>query len=196
VGIGHIGRKVARMAAAFDMTVLAVDPYLSDEEIARRGAQPVTLDELLERSDIISLHCPRDPSTLSMIDAAAFTRMRQGAIFITTARGGIHDEAALADALASGHLAGAGLDVWDMEPPPLDHPLLKMDNVVATYHTAGVTPEARATMGSYAAEQIIDLLRGGYPPRLLNPEAWPRYAERFKAILGADPAAQPAASTS
>src|SRR3954470_4619182 len=196
VGIGHIGRKVARMAAAFDMTVLAVDPYLSDEEIARRGAQSVTLDELLERSDVVSLHCPRDPSTLNMIDAAAFARMKQGAIFITTARGGIHNEAALADALASGYLAGAGIDVWDVEPPPLDHPLLKMDNVVATYHTAGVTPEARATMGSYAAEQIIDLLRGGYPPRLLNPEAWARYAERFKAILGADPAAQPAASTS
>ena len=105
-----------------------------------------------------------------MIDAAAFARMKQGAIFITTARGGIHNEAALADALASGHLAGAGLDVWDVEPPPLDHPLLKMDNVVATYHTAGVTPEARAAMGSYAADQIIDLLTGGYPPRLLNPK--------------------------
>ena len=196
VGIGHIGRKVARMAAAFDMTVLAVDPYLSDEEIARRGAQSVTLDELLERSDIVSLHCPRDPSTLNMIDAAAFARMKRGAIFITTARGGIHDEAALADALASGHLAGAGLDVWDIEPPPLDHPLLTMDNVVATYHTAGVTPEARATMGSYAADQIIDLLKGGYPPRLLNPEAWPRYAERFTTIISADLAAQPAASTS
>ena len=123
-----------------------------------------------------------------MIDAAAFARMKQGAIFVTTARGGIHNEAALADALASGHLAGAALDVWDVEPPPLEHPLLKMDNVVATYHTAGVTPEARANMGMYAAEQIIDLLRGGGPPpRLLNPEAWPLYAERYNRIFGAEP---------
>jgi len=187
VGIGQIGRRVARMAAAFDMTVLAADPYLTDEEIARRGAQSVTLDELLRRSDFVSLHCPRDPSTLNMIDATAFARMRQGAIFITTARGGIHDEAALFDALASGHLAGAGLDVWDIEPPPLDHPLLSMDNVVATYHTAGVTPEARATMATYAVDQIIGVLRGGYPPRLLNPEAWPFYAERFRTIMGAEP---------
>jgi D-3-phosphoglycerate dehydrogenase len=193
VGIGHIGRKVARMAAAFDMTVLAVDPYLTPEEIARRGARSVTLDELLQRSDFVSLHCPRDPATLNMIDATAFARMKRGAILITTARGGIHDEAALADALASGHLAGAGIDVWDVEPPPLDHPLLRMDNVVATYHTAGVTPEARATMGSYAADQIIGLLRGCYPPRLLNPEAWPLYAERFKAIMGMDPTPQAAA---
>src|SRR4051794_14617694 len=196
VGIGQIGRKVARMAAAFDMTVLAADPYLSAEEIAHRGAQSVTLDELLERSDIVSLHCPRDPSTLDMIDAAAFARMKRGAIFITTARGGIHNEAALADALASGHLAGAGLDVWDIEPPLLDHPLLKMDNVVATYHTAGVTPEAGATRGSSGADQIFDLLGGVSPPRLLNLEAWRRYAERFKTIIGASPTAQAAARTS
>ena len=187
VGIGHIGRRVARMAAAFDMTVLAVDPYLTAEEIERRGAQAVTLDELLRRSDFVSLHCPRVPDTLNMFDAAAFARMKQGAIFITTARGGIHDEAALLDALASGHLAGAGLDVWDVEPPPLDHPLISLDNVVATYHTAGVTPEARATMGSYAADQIIDVLRGGCPPRLLNPEAWPLYAKRFEAVMGVEP---------
>src|SRR3954463_4434391 len=141
VGIGHIGRKVARMAAAFDMTVLAVDPYLSAEEIAHPGAQSVTLDELLQRSDVVSLHCPRDASTLRMIDAAAFARMKKGAIFITTARGGIHDEAALVQALRSGHLAGAGRDVWDRDPPPLDHPLLAMDNVFATLHTAGVTHE-------------------------------------------------------
>ena len=187
VGIGQIGRRVARMAAAFDMTVLAVDPYLSAEEIAQRGAQSVTHDELLQRSDFVSMHCPRVPGTLNMFDAAAFAGMKQRAIFITTARGGIHDEAALLDALASGHLAGAGLDVWNVEPPPLDHPLLSLDNVVATYHTAGVTPEARATMGSYAADQIIDLFRGGHPPRMLNPEAWPLYAERFRSIMGADP---------
>jgi len=184
VGIGNIGSRVARMAAAFDMTVLATDPYLSVEEVARRGAQSVPLDELLGRSDFVSLHCPRDPSTLDMIDAGAFAKMKPGAVFITTARGGIHNEQALAEALASGHLRGAALDVWDVEPPPLDHPLLQFANVVATYHTSGVTPEARARMGSYAAEQIVGMLRGGLPPRLLNPEALPRFKERFQSLMG------------
>ena len=120
-----------------------------------------------------------------MIDAAAFARMKRGAVFVTTARGGIHDEAALLDALRSGHLGGAGLDVWDQEPPPLDHPLLGLENVVATYHTAGVTREARRNMARYSAEQVVGVLKGGRPPRLVNPEAWPAYARRFEAVMGA-----------
>jgi D-3-phosphoglycerate dehydrogenase len=184
VGIGNIGKIVAKLARAFDMTVLAVDPYLTAEEIGRRGATAVTFDELLARSDFVSLHCPRDRTTLKMMDAAAFARMKKGAIFVTTARGGIHDEAALHDALQSGRLRGAGLDVWEKEPPPLDHPLLKLRNVVATYHTAGVTHEARRNMALYAAEQIVGTLKGGRPPRLINPEAWPTYVRRFEAIMG------------
>jgi D-3-phosphoglycerate dehydrogenase len=129
VGIGHAGTRVAALARAFGMRVLAVDPYLTEEEIARRGARSVTFDELLVQSDVVSLHCPRDKTTLGMMDARAFARMKPGAIFVTTARGGIHDEAALAKALASGHLCGAGLDVWDREPPPPDHPLLAFPNV-------------------------------------------------------------------
>ncbi|RYF14448.1 MAG: 3-phosphoglycerate dehydrogenase, partial [Comamonadaceae bacterium] len=124
VGIGHIGTRVAALGRAFGMEVLATDPLLSAEEITRRGARPVAFAELLAQSDVVSLHCPRDASTLKLMDADAFARMRKGAIFITTARGGIHDEAALVQALRSGHLAGAGIDVWDQEPPPLDHPLL------------------------------------------------------------------------
>ena len=185
VGIGHIGTRVARLARAFDMEVLAVDPYLTEEEIARRGASAVTFDELLARSDFVSLHCPRDQDTLKMMDAAAFARMKQGAVFVTTARGGIHDEAALLEALKSGHLYGAGLDVWEKEPPPLDHPLLKLPNVVATYHTAGVTGEARRNMAAYAAEQIVGILKGGRPPRLVNAEVWPAYAKRFEAVMDA-----------
>ena len=185
VGIGHIGTRVARLARAFDMTVLAIDPYLTEEEIARRGATAVAMDELLARSDFVSLHCPRDKDTMNMMDAKAFGKMKAGAIFITTARGGIHNEAALLQALESGHLGGAGLDVWDKEPPPLDHPLLRLKNVVATYHTAGVTHEARRNMALYAAEQIVGILKGGRPPRLINPEAWSAYAKRFEAIMGA-----------
>ncbi len=184
VGIGHIGTRVARMAHAFDMTVLAIDPYLTEEEIGRRGATAASFDELLERSDFISLHCPRDKDTMNLMDTRAFANMKQGAIFITTARGGIHSEAALLEALQSGHLGGAGLDVWDKEPPPLDHPLLRQKNVVATYHTAGVTHEARRNMALFAAEQVVGILKGGYPPRLINPEVWPAYAKRFEAIMG------------
>jgi D-3-phosphoglycerate dehydrogenase len=184
VGLGHVGTKVARLARAFDMEVLAVDPYLTEEEIGRRGAKAVTLDKLLATADIVSLHCPRDKVTLRMMDAAAFARMKPGSIFLSTARGGIHDEDALLAALQSGHLAGAGLDVWDEEPPPLDHPLLALDNVVISAHTAGVTHEARRNVAAMGAEQIAGVLKGGRPPRLVNPEAWPAYATRFESLLG------------
>lgn len=184
VGIGNIGRKVARMAEALDMEVLATDPLLTSEEVALRCAKAIPLDELLARADFVSLHCPRDATTMKMMDAHAFALMKRGAFFLSTARGGIHDESALAAALTSGHLGGAGLDVWDVEPPPLDHPLLALDNVVATYHTSGVTPQARQRMGAYAADQVIGLMHGALPPRLLNPEALPRFRARFHEITG------------
>lgn len=184
VGLGHIGTRVAALAQAFGMQVIATDPYLSEEEIKRRGARAVSFHELLAQADIVSLHCPRDAGTLRMMNADTFARMKPGALFITTARGGIHDEAALADALRSGHLAGAGIDVWDQEPPPLDHPLLAMDNVFATFHTAGVTHEARRSVAGMAAEQIIQLLKGERPPRLINPEVWPAFERRRAQLLG------------
>jgi len=183
VGIGHVGSRVAALAQAFGMQVIAADPLLSAEEIAARGAHPVTLQELLAQADVVSLHCPRDATTLKMIDAGAFGRMKKGAIFITTARGGIHDEAALVEALQSGRLAGAGVDVWDREPPPLDHPLLAMDNVYATFHTAGVTHEARRNIAEISAEQVALLLAGERPPRLVNPEVWPAYEKRRAQVL-------------
>jgi D-3-phosphoglycerate dehydrogenase len=184
VGIGHIGSRVAALARAFGMEVIATDPFLSAEEIARRGAKAVSFDELLAQSDFVSLHCPRDASTLKMMNDDTFGRMKKGAIFVTTARGGIHDEAALVQALRSGHLAGAGIDVWDQEPPPLDHPLLAMDNVYATFHTAGVTHEGRRNVATIGAEQIAGLLRGERPPRLINPEVWPAFEKRRAQILG------------
>lgn len=183
VGIGHIGTRVAALARAFGMTVLATDPLLTDAEVERRGAQPASLDALLAQSDFVSLHCPRDASTLKLMNAERFARMKRGAIFITTARGGVHDEAALLHALQSGHLAGAGVDVWDQEPPPLNHPLLALDNVFGTYHVAGVTHESRRNMARISAEQIVTLLRGARPPRLINPEAWPAFEERRARLL-------------
>jgi D-3-phosphoglycerate dehydrogenase len=183
VGMGHIGTRVASLARAFNMTVLGTDPYLSAQEIEQRGATPVAFDALLARCDIVSLHCPRTRETVGMFDAAAFRAMKQGALFITTARGGIHDEAALAEALQTGHLRGAGLDVWSVEPPPAGHPLLGMDNVVATHHTAGVSHDARYNIAKVAAEQIELLAAGERPPRLVNPEVWPVYLKRFRQAL-------------
>jgi D-3-phosphoglycerate dehydrogenase / 2-oxoglutarate reductase len=187
VGIGHVGTRVAALARAFGMEVLATDPLLEPAEISRRGAVPVSLDDLLVGSDVVSLHCPRDATTLRMIDAPAFARMKAGAIFITTARGGIHVEDALVAALQSGHLSGAGIDVWDQEPPPLDHPLLKMDNVFATFHTAGVTREARRNMATIAAEQVLGVLEGRRPPRLINPQVWPQVHARIARLLDTRP---------
>ncbi|MBE7368890.1 hydroxyacid dehydrogenase [Ramlibacter pallidus] len=183
VGIGEVGRRVSALAKAFGLQVIARDPYVPAEEVARRGARKVDLDELLAQADVVSLHCPRNATTLRMMDAAAFARMKKGAIFITTARGGIHDEAALVDALRSGHLYGAGVDVWDREPPPLDHPLLAMDNVFASFHIAGVTHEARRNVAVMGAEQIVALAAGERPPRLVNPEVWPAFQQKRARVL-------------
>jgi D-3-phosphoglycerate dehydrogenase len=113
--------------------------------------------------------------------------MRPHAFFITTARGFIHDEDALLQALRDKRIAGAGLDVWSKEPPPPEHPLLAFDNVLASPHTAGVTREARGNMGRIAAEQVLEALDGARPSRLINPEAWPAYAKRFEQAFGFAP---------
>ena len=183
VGMSEIGRRTAALGRAFGMRVVGFDPALDAEEFVRRGAEPVSFDELLLQSDIVSLHCPRNAHTVGMMNAARFAAMKPGAIFITTARSGIHDEAALADALTSGHLGGAGLDVWDQEPPPPDHPLLALPNVVATYHTAGVTQEARRNNATLAATQIAQLLTTGQrPERLVNRDVWPLASARLAAL--------------
>ncbi|MCM5571587.1 hydroxyacid dehydrogenase [Burkholderiaceae bacterium FT117] len=189
VGIGHIGRRVAALARAFGMRVLAVDPLLPADEIRARGAEPADLDTLVKQADVVSVHCPLDEATRGMMDARRFAAMKPGAIFVSTARGGIHDEAALADSLRSGHLAGAGLDVWDEEPPPLEHPLLALPKVVATFHTAGVSHEGRRNVAAMAADQVVELLAGLRPPRLVNPEVWERFRERYAQAFGRRPGA-------
>ncbi|WP_454695305.1 hydroxyacid dehydrogenase [Achromobacter aegrifaciens] len=179
VGLGEIGRRVARIAAGFGMRVMASDPLLTSEEIRARGAEPVSLPQLLEQADVVSLHCPLNDETRGMIGAEAFATMRPGALFVSTARGGIHDEQALLSALQLGRLAGAGLDVWSQEPPSPGHGLLLRSDVVATYHTGGVTHEGRRKVAQGSASQIIDMLAGRRPSRLLNPEVWPRFLERL-----------------
>jgi D-3-phosphoglycerate dehydrogenase / 2-oxoglutarate reductase len=189
VGIGNVGRRIAALCnGLLGMKVLAYDPYLDADEIAARGAEKVELDELLRRSDYVSISCPLTPDNRGMIGAREFALMQPHAYFITTARGFIHDEDALLGALRNKSIAGAGLDVWSKEPPPADHPLLQFDNVLASPHTAGVTKEARQNMGRIAAEQMLGALDGQRPPRIVNPEVWPRYAERFERTFGFKPA--------
>jgi len=188
IGLGHVGTRLAELVKVmFRMRVLAYDPYLSAEQIAARGGEKVDLDTLCAEADYVSINCPRTKETLGMVGAAQFARMKPSAYFITTARGGIHDEAALTEALKAGRLAGAGLDVWAKEPPPLDHPLLAMDNVVVSQHTAGVTRESREQMGRIAARQILDILDGKPATRVLNPEVWPAFTKRFEGIMGFAP---------
>ena len=188
VGLGNVGRRIAKLCRTlFDMQVLACDPYLDESTMAERGATKVSLDELLRRSDFVSINCPLDDSSRGMIGAREFGLMQKHAYFITTARGFIHDEKALEDALRTKQIAGAGLDVWSKEPPQPDHPLLQFDNVIASPHTAGVTREARANMGKFAAEQLIMTLDGKRPPRIVNPDVWPAYVKRFERTFGFRP---------
>jgi D-3-phosphoglycerate dehydrogenase len=189
VGLGNVGRRIAALAnGLLGMKVLAFDPYLPATEMAACGGEKVELDELLRRSDYVSISCPLTKESRGMIGAREFALMQPHAYFITTARGFIHDEPALLEALRDKRIAGAGLDVWAKEPPPADHPLLQFDNVLASPHTAGVTKEARENMGRIAAEQLLDALDGKRPPRIINPEVWPGYARRFERTFGFAPA--------
>jgi phosphoglycerate dehydrogenase-like enzyme len=176
VGCGRIGRRVAEFAAAFRMSVQGFDPHLA--ALPAGIARVDRLETLLASSDVVSLHLPLMPATRRLIDARALALLPAHAILINTARGGLVDEEALADALRSGRLAGAGLDVWDPEPPAAGHPLLRLEQVVASPHLAGFTAEGRARSHRTVAAQVLAFLRGARPDGLLNPAAWPPRAER------------------
>jgi D-3-phosphoglycerate dehydrogenase len=192
VGLGSVGKRIAELCRVlFHMQVLAYDPYLNADVIRGRGAEKVELDELLRRSDFVSINCPLTGESRMMIGAREYALMKPTAYFITTARGSIHDEDALEMALRDKKIAGAGLDVWEKEPPPATHPLMKYDNVIVTPHLAGVTVEARTKMGQIAAEQILDALDGKPVPRIINPQVWPDYAKRFEKTFGFVPAPPP-----
>jgi D-3-phosphoglycerate dehydrogenase len=188
IGLGNVGRRLAQLCRGLlQMRVVAYDPYLSADEMATRSAEKVGLDELLRSADYVSINCPLTEETRGMIGAREYALMRPQAYFVTTARGFIHDEDALVEALRARRIAGAGLDVWMKEPPSRNHPLLQFDNVLVSPHTAGVTREARIRMGRIAAEQMLDALDGKRPPRIVNPQAWPRYAQRFERTFGFPP---------
>jgi D-3-phosphoglycerate dehydrogenase / 2-oxoglutarate reductase len=192
IGLGNVGRRVAELAGTlFRMKVLAYDPFLGADVIRARGAEKVELDDLLRRADFVSINCPLTPESRKLMGAREFGLMKPDAYFITTARGSIHDEEALERALRDKKLAGAGLDVWEKEPPPASHPLMKYDNVMVTPHMAGVTVEARARMGQIAAEQMLDALDGQPVPRIINPQVWAEYAKRFERTFGFAPKEPP-----
>lgn len=163
VGFGDIARRVARMAQAFDIQVSAWSPRLTHTDLAGVAVQ-ASLNDLLEGSDAISLHCPYSAQTHHLIGAAELARMPAGGCVINTARGGIVDEAALATALESGHIAGAALDVFEQEPPPPDHPLRRHPRVICTPHISGVTEASLVNMGVMAAECIAWALTGQSVP--------------------------------
>jgi len=182
VGCGHTGSRTGRLAAAFGCRALAFDPHIDRATAAQRGAEKVDLATLLADSDVISLHCPRTTDTMGLFGASEFARMRPGALFISTARGGVHDEAALYEALRSGHLGGAGLDVWDPEPPAPDNRLLSLATVIATPHLAGVTRESRANVGRMGAGALLAACRGEALPRVVNPAACDVFRRRWNEL--------------
>jgi D-3-phosphoglycerate dehydrogenase len=174
VGMGRVGATVAQKAGAgLDMRVLGYDPNLPREIIAAAGAEPVArLEDLLAAADAVTLHVPLTPATRGLLDARALACMRPTAFLINTSRGGVVDEAALHAALSTGRLRGAALDVFEAEPPPADHPLLALRNVIVTPHSAALTAECAVRMATGAARAIIDVLDGRRPADVVNPEVY------------------------
>jgi D-3-phosphoglycerate dehydrogenase len=163
IGFGKIGRAVVSRARALGMRVLVTDPYVAPDAIGLTGGEPVGIDELLARADFVSLHLRLSAETHHLIDADALARMKPTAYLINASRGGLVDERALIDALRLGRIAGAGLDVLEEEPPAPTNPLLSMDNVIVTGHTAGSTVESiHALVDEWL--RIIDAFRAGGPP--------------------------------
>src|SRR3712207_2733405 len=185
VGLGRIGGEVGRMAVrGFGMRVLGYDPWLPADRIRERGAEPVkALLDLLGACELVTVHVPLSEATRGLLGRRELASMRPGSILVQTSRGGVVDEDALAAALRSGHLAGAGIDVYETEPPPEDHPFFSMEKVVLTPHTAAMTEQAMRRMALDAAQGILDVLGGADPCDPPEDARWQAF--------GAGPAAEP-----
>jgi D-3-phosphoglycerate dehydrogenase len=178
VGLGRVGARVADLLRGWPIEVLAADPNVSTADAARHGAELVPLERLLAEASIVSLHvAPRegDPPLVGRDELAA---MRPGSYLVNTSRGGVVDEAALVDALRSGHLAGAALDVFSAEPLPVAHPLRSLDNVILTPHAIGSSRDGQRAICRAAVECCLAALSGNVPPFVVNPEAIPAWRER------------------
>jgi len=178
IGLGRIGGRVATIARALGMHVLAYDPFVVPARaVALHVELAPTLDHLLAAADVVSIHCPADATTHHLIDAAALARMRPGSYLINVSRGPIIDEQALVAALRSGHLAGAGLDVFDPEPPAADNPLFRLPNTICTSHIGSYTSAGVLRMQVMACAEVASALRGERPANLVNAEVWKRRRE-------------------
>jgi D-3-phosphoglycerate dehydrogenase / 2-oxoglutarate reductase len=181
VGLGSIGREVVRRAQAFEMRVIATDPFVSSQTAADLNVELVDLPRLYRESDYISLHVGLTPETNHMLSRDAFAQMKQGVRIINCARGELIDDSALKEAIASGKVAGAGLDVFDPEPPAAGYPLFEVDNVFATPHIAGSTEEAQEIVGIRIVEQLVEYLKNGI---VINAVNMPALSPEQYRILG------------
>jgi D-3-phosphoglycerate dehydrogenase len=170
VGTGLIGKEVVRRLQGWDVQILLADVVQDQSLVERYGAHYVELGELLREADVVTLHAPLLHSTHHMIDEAALRSMKPTAYLVNTARGPLVDEAAVARALREGWIAGASLDVFEVEPLPSDSPLLSLDNTTLTQHVAGVTEESMRAMTAMAVESVARVLRGEPPVSCVNPE--------------------------
>ncbi|MEM3626583.1 MAG: glyoxylate reductase [Candidatus Bathyarchaeia archaeon] len=170
VGAGRIGYAVAKRATGFNMKILYYDVIPRPEMEKELGAKRVDLDTLLRESDFVSIHVPLMKETYHMINAEKLKLMKKTAYLINNARGPVVDEKALYEALKEGRIAGAGLDVFEQEPTPVDNPLLKLDNVVVAPHISSATYETRSRMAEMVAENLVAFFEGRKPPNLVNPE--------------------------
>ncbi|MGH7265082.1 MAG: hydroxyacid dehydrogenase [Candidatus Rokuibacteriota bacterium] len=179
VGVGNIGRLVAKFAGAIGMRVLGYDPYVPADELRRRGAEPVgSLEDLLSQVDVLTCHTPLTDETRHLIDEKAVALLKPGAIYVNTSRGPVHQEPALFQALLTGHLAAAGLDVFELEPCPVDNPLFNLENVVLSTHVAGGTRESVRKASLQVTAEMLRVLRGERPHVLANPAVWGRIGRR------------------
>lgn len=170
VGFGQIPRLLAPKAQAVGLKVIAHDPFVSEESMASQAVRKVELDELLEASDLISVHAPLTPDTHHMFNREAFRRMKPSAYLVNTARGPLVDGQALVEALDEGQLAGAALDVLEQEPPPADSPLLGRSDIILTPHTGFYSVESLEDLQTKAAQEVVRVLRGEKPRSPVNPE--------------------------
>ena len=175
IGIGSVGRAVATRVRSFGAHVVACDPYVTGQQASALGVTLLDLDELLARSDIVSMHTVVTDETTGLISEREFGMMKRGAFFVNTARSALTDEGALYRALRDGHLAGAALDVFDDEPPAQDNPLLTLDNVIATPHTGGNTAEVVIHQSRIAVGDLVRLFEGQRPLFCVNPIALDRF---------------------
>jgi len=185
VGLGGIGRQLNRLVQPWGMRVVGYDPFLSDEVLARHCVQRMlSLEELFAVSDYISIHCPLNDQTRGMINASLFQLMKPTAFLINTSRGRAINEADLVEALRQGKLAGAGLDVFEEEPPSPENPLFKMNNVIVTPHSICWTDECFQEMGEMAIRSIMSAVYGEKPPGAVNPEVLtrPGYLKKLEAL--------------